>query len=473
MEGLLDDLGNFIEQMEAVDSYINSIDEIMGSTFQLKVILNEEEQSILDSFNLLNLMYIEMKENEARFIDNLKNINEKSNGRLFNELGKPEEGAPDELLKKLLKMISSEERGVLFELSEDDSISLSLKDSKMRSKIEIYLEESRKRTRQRHLLFETSLITISNAFESLHSKLISFIIVNSSSSKINDKQLSFEQIIELSSLEEAKEYLIEKSVEDVMRGSQITWLKYIGKNTFKEFFKELVDEDEEKFKEFFLRRNLIIHNNAVINKRYLNSIKKISDEKKAFLVGKKISVSLEYLEENMNIIFLISIKSVFYVVKKFFPTQFNIFFKKFHNIAFNYLKSEKYEIAYSVFDMLWKDASKIDASNKLLLTVNYLQSLKWTGNLKRMEQIRKSEDFSLAKNEHLMCLALIDDNFKVAIDILEKLIAETSQSGKDDVALVNEYLTWPIFKEFIETTELNEFLKSKGYIEIKNQKEII
>lgn len=253
MEQVFENTQQFSSQMLANRRYIKSIKEIMGTTFKLSVDLKEEEQAIFTLFNLLNKMYVDLRANSSRFVEELKKL---ENNFLMEKINFDAE--PKEIFDEILSIFSKEsngiKEGVVFSIdNESNSIVLSIDDRNMRSNIKLYQDEQLKRSEQARLLNETSLITISNVFESLISNLISFLVIKDESVKIQEKTLTFKQIEELGGLEEAKDYLIEKTVEDIMRGSQIHWLKYIGKNTSKEFFNELVGKEEQCFVDFFLK----------------------------------------------------------------------------------------------------------------------------------------------------------------------------------------------------------------------------
>lgn len=269
MEQAFDNIQQFSSQMLANRRYIKSIKEIIGTTFKLNIELTSEEKIVFSLFNILNTMYNDLRTNPDNFIDNLKKLDNDWSESILKS-----ESEPKIIFDNILKNFSEKgEKGVAFSIDEErDTIVLSIDDREMRSNVNLYLDEQLKRLEQARLLSETSLITISNTFEALVSNLISILVIKDKTVKIQDKTLTFRQIEEFGGLEEAKDYLIEKTVEDIMRGSQIHWLEYIGKNTSKEFFDELVGEEEKRFVDFFLKRNLIIHNNSKINKKIFNSM---------------------------------------------------------------------------------------------------------------------------------------------------------------------------------------------------------
>lgn len=223
MEQVFENTQQFSSQMLANRRYIKSIKEIMGTTFKLSVDLKEEEQAIFTLFNLLNKMYVDLRANSSRFVEELKKL---ENNFLMEKINFDAE--PKEIFDEILSIFSKEsngiKEGVVFSIdNESNSIVLSIDDRNMRSNIKLYQDEQLKRSEQARLLNETSLITISNVFESLISNLISFLVIKDESVKIQEKTLTFKQIEELGGLEEAKDYLIEKRLKISCEG-----VKFIG-----------------------------------------------------------------------------------------------------------------------------------------------------------------------------------------------------------------------------------------------------
>ncbi|WP_285006911.1 hypothetical protein [Lactococcus garvieae] len=473
MEQIFDITQQFSSQMLANRRYIKSIKEIMGTTFKLNIELSTEEETVFKLFNLLNDMYVDLRSNPTNFLDKLKSLDSD-----FSKTILESETEPKEIFDAILKHFSKTndgKKGINFSIDEEsDTVVLVIEDRDMRSNIKLYQDEQLKRIEQARLLNETSLITISNTFESLISNLISILVIKDKTVKIQDKTLTFKQIEELGGLEEAKDYLIEKTVEDIMRGSQSHWLKYIGKNTAKSFFDELEGEEEEKFIDFFLKRNLIIHSNSKINKKYLTSCKKqYSEEQKQNLIGKRIAVNEEYLLENLKLIYVMGLKSSYYVAKKNFSKNIKAISESFQILAYENLEIEEYQVAYEIYNLLWKDKENLTASAKMLLCINYMQSLKWTGKTKELEKLLKEEDFSLADNLHRMCINILEDNFEAAVREFEEVLKSKNDDHISEISMINHFISWPIFKEFLKTPEYNAFMTEKGYTELKIVDEVV
>lgn len=472
IDAVIKNTEQFSSQMIANRRYIRSIKEIMGTTFKLNIKLSEEEEGIFKLFNLLNSMYYDLRRDEKNFIEQIK----AQNYTAFNEiLGR--ENDPYKIFQEILNHFSKKDdagkKGLLYKISKSkESISLLIDDKTIRSNIKIYKDEQRNRIEQSRLLYETSLIAISNIFESLISNLIKILVVSDKNSKLQDKTLTFKQINQFGGLEEAKDYLIEKIVEDTMRGNQISWLEYIADNTSKNFYNELIGKEEDEFVDFFLKRNLIIHNNSKINKKYFNSCReKFSDQQKASLLERKIVVNEEHLLDKLGLIYVVGIKSSYYVAKKKYTKQFPEIFEFYQSIAFENLLNEENKVAYDIYNMLWKDKIKFKDSEKMLLCINYMQSLKWTGRTKELENLLSTEDFSLAGHDHKMCLYILKEDYDAAILEFKEVLNE--DDGEDDIDIINDYMSWPIFKEFSLSEKFKIFLSNRGYKELRIVNEVV
>ena len=138
MEQVFENTQQFSSQMLANRRYIKSIKEIMGTTFKLSVDLKEEEQAIFTLFNLLNKMYVDLRANSSRFVEELKKL---ENNFLMEKINFDAE--PKEIFDEILSIFSKEsngiKEGVVFSIdNESNSIVLSIDDRNMRSNIKLY-----------------------------------------------------------------------------------------------------------------------------------------------------------------------------------------------------------------------------------------------------------------------------------------------------------------------------------------------
>jgi hypothetical protein len=113
--------------------------------------------------------------------------------------------------------------------------------------------------------FLTSIVSHYDAF--LGALLRSLFYLRPELLNASERQLTFKELTEFSSLDEAREYLVEKEVESVVRNSHDDQFKWM-ENRFKvELRKDL--PSWPTFIEVMERRNLFVHSNGVVSTQYL------------------------------------------------------------------------------------------------------------------------------------------------------------------------------------------------------------
>ncbi len=127
-------------------------------------------------------------------------------------------------------------------------------------------------------------------------------LVNSSEKLLNISQLS-----EFDSINAAKEYIVEKEVETVLRKShseQFDWLE----NKFNVKLRKNLPA-WKTFIEITERRNLFVHSNGIASSQYI----KVCNEHSVEIdvkVAQELSASLEYFTEAYHCIYEIGVKII-------------------------------------------------------------------------------------------------------------------------------------------------------------------
>ena len=158
-------------------------------------------------------------------------------------------------------------------------------------------EITRNETRSR-LLFGNSLISLISAVEWYFSRMLHAYFRKYPQIAISeDKVFSYEDLTPFTSVDDARQYLIEKKVEDVLRGSFSDWIKYFrGSPKLSMSYLDCCIDDLVETCE---RRNLLVHNNGVVNNIYVS---KVSEKHgKAVKQGEHLSVTREYLDQRINL----------------------------------------------------------------------------------------------------------------------------------------------------------------------------
>lgn len=86
-----------------------------------------------------------------------------------------------------------------------------------------------------------------------------------------DKIYTIHELEEFDSIDSAKEYVIDKKIENLIRGSFEDWCKFLkGKMSLSMGY---MKDDYDVLVEIFQRRNIFMHNDGVINRIYLSNVK--------------------------------------------------------------------------------------------------------------------------------------------------------------------------------------------------------
>ena len=144
------------------------------------------------------------------------------------------------------------------------------------------------------ILPNSLFVSLISQFDAFLGKLIKQIfltkpeILNSS-----EKNISFAKLSELKSFEEAKEYMIEKEIESVLRESHTDHFQWLENKLRITLRKDL--DIWKDFIEITERRNLLVHNDGIVTSQYLlicrqNNVTFSSEPK----IGDQLNVDPEY-----------------------------------------------------------------------------------------------------------------------------------------------------------------------------------
>ncbi len=264
----------------------------------------------------------------------------------------------------------------------------------------------------------------------------------------SEKNLSFSKLSELGTIEDAKEYLIEKEVECVLRENhtkQFKWLEDKLDVTLTNL------PSWNTFIEVTERRNLFVHCNGVISSQYISICKQnmvpLDDSHK---VGEALDVNEEYFNNAYRCIFEIGVKLSQVIWRKLLPTDIDNADSCIITIIYDLINRGDYKLAIDISELTSERAFKhYNNDNKLICLVNKAQAYKWKGDKQKCCEIIASIDWSACSDKFKLVSAVLTDNYTDAYVIMKRI-------GKNHDEITKEcYRDWPIFQEL---RKHNEFL---------------
>ncbi|MDZ8104714.1 MAG: hypothetical protein RM338_03700 [Nostoc sp. DedQUE12a] len=337
----------------------------------------------------------------------------------------------------------------------NDSIQITMP-IECRSNFNKFLKENSCLSLASNIVKRNFIVSLVSEFDIFLSSLVKTIflvkpeILNSS-----EKNLSFKELIGFETIDNARNFLIDKEIDALLRDSHTEHFKWLevklGIKTLREF------SSWANFIEITERRNLFVHNDGRVSNQYLNVCKEnkvlINDCK----LGARLEVDENYFNNAYNCIFEVGVKLVHVIWRKLKPEERALADDFLNNLAVEILINNDYFLANLILDFALNEPAihqKMSDKTKLMVILNKPQTLKWEGKNKQAIHLLKNTDWNILSDEFKLANAVLTDDFDEAYKIMLRI-------GDHQKISIISYREWPIFREFRNS---QQFLK--GYEEV-------
>ncbi|MCA2918247.1 MAG: hypothetical protein IM318_11310 [Microcystis sp. M017S1] len=295
-------------------------------------------------------------------------------------------------------------------------------------------------------LHRSSLISLVSLVESFLSQLLHmFFQKHPSALNAKEKQFTFEELSNFSSLYDARSYLVSWKIENLLRGSYEDWIEYFRTQVKLEL--SVTTRHQERLVENFQRRNLFVHNGGVVNKIYLSKVAKSIT--KPEMLNKKLGVSKDYL-----------FSAIDRFESSFLQLAFELWAKCEKNSkkrpslivhsTYDALQNKRWHVATELAEIVEKDKAASEI-NILMAKVNsWIARKKFDDKDKIFEEVNgfdvsaKDDLFKLAKH----CLL---DEIESGLSLAKRL----EKAKQLSVSNLNE---WPLFEDLRATPQMKAWL---------------
>lgn len=337
-------------------------------------------------------------------------------------------------------------------------LAYSIDNSKKPQNMILNIEESHKiyekAARTMRTTYNSFLVTALIIFETAISSLLKKIISKYSDIYLKDDEIKISKLLKFNDIGKLKEQLINNKVDEIMHQNVFEWLNLLKA---KQKVNIEYDEKSKQFLEGYYRRNVIVHNNGIVNNEYLERIDALGISTNIKL-GDAVDCSQTYINDfiDSSIYMLINIM---YESTKLFKDEIDDFLDEIEDYAVNQISNQKYDLSTLIFKKL-SEKNISDEQHMIYIKINYWQSKKWNNQFKDVEEEVKRFDVS-AKDDYIKLgkYALLDD-FDSMITIVR-----TMSKNTDSVEKLNYTLEeWPIFKKFKESEQYKAFVNEEKII---------
>ncbi len=303
------------------------------------------------------------------------------------------------------------------------------------------------------ILKESMIIMLLIKYEDAIAELFRFLLEAHPEAYLAEKSIKYSELISFEGgLEEIKEKLINKEVEEFMWKSLQDWYRSF-KTKYKVDF-HFGPGDLECFTEIYYRRNLIVHTQGVVNETYKKNI--VNSQAK---IGDVLGVDAHYLDNAFSVSKRILIGTVWGLRKVADDSDaLNSFLFLY---GYDCLKREEWDISKYVYDLLLREDNQSEA-DRICEKVNLWLSIKNIEGIAAIEkEVNKLDISAMSLKFHVAKYALLDDYNMVTACLKEGIKGEVN---------VQEIKEWPLLARYRETEQYSLFaeqhkalFESNGY----------
>ena len=331
--------------------------------------------------------------------------------------------------------------GDIFILNEDDStidnISYGLricKDHK-RNVPEIAREKIFQISKAQAAVGEKTIVTCLQMFEEFVSKILRILISSKPDAYFYDKAIKYSDLIN-KNIQTLTEEFIDKEVEGLMYDVSETIKKANKTHKLKlERYQEILDA----YIEIDLRRNIIVHNGCMVNQKYLAGLPSSYPKRK---IGEQLICDDVYVEKSIESLIKFAYLLYYLIVDDD---------EKLIEIAFEFLCSEKWELALFAYDLLL-GTTPLSNVDRTMYQINRLNAEKHIVGLLSIKDEIEQLDVSGMENRFAIAKKMLLEEHSEASKMLNDTYPESF-----DFHMIQ---TWPLFIEYRKSEEYKEFIDS-------------
>lgn len=289
-------------------------------------------------------------------------------------------------------------------------------------------------------LYETSMVNLISATETFFAKILKTYYKRFPDlvTEKSEKSFTYRDLEEFKTIDDAKQFLLEKKIDSIIRSNSINWIEYL-KNQLK-IDTTRVSNFMDDFHEYFLRRNLLVHNDGFINKLYMKNLPE-SHKTKKLNPDTAITVEPEYLIRATYLMEIIWLDISTQIAEKNLKDNENLekFYDSLSNISYKHLLEERY-IVSEYISLFLSENSKLNEEQILIAKINYWLSVKYQGRFSEIKTDIEEIDISAKdKKYELAKMALLEKN-KEFFELLPQVL---EPKGDTSISMAQE---WPLFK---------------------------
>jgi hypothetical protein len=251
------------------------------------------------------------------------------------------------------------------------------------------------------------------------------------------KTITAQELLEFPNIEVARAALIDKDLDSLMRDSHDKHLKWISDKIGVEIQPE---KDLAKiFFELCERRNILTHNDGIVNSTYLNNCRRHKIDVTDLSEGDKLDTDATYFSQAINCIIEMATKISQVTWRRLAKQEIELSDNAINKLCYELIRRKRYKLAINIFDFCRKDIKKWSSdTEKLQNIINHANALRLSENTISATKILNTEDWSSRALNFQMCAKAIEADYDGCTELLLK--------HGDAIGIHRiDYAEWPVF----------------------------
>lgn len=267
----------------------------------------------------------------------------------------------------------------------------------------------------------------------------------------SERNLTFSQLVEMETIENAREFIIDKEIDTVLRKSHSEQFDYLEKLLGLKLRENL--PIWQTFIEITERRNLFVHCDGVVSNQYIKNCIEHKCKIEKLKVGERLDAEPQYFLNSYKCLYEIATKLTHTIWRKLLISDLKDADRELNDVCFHLINTKSFDLADILLEFGFNQKRHFNDSLKNVFIINGALSKYLQDKKEETKQILDRKDWSASSDDFKLANAVLTDDYERAYEIMFK-IGDNGEVDKSD------YKQWPLFNKIIKEDKFKETFKS-------------
>ena len=268
------------------------------------------------------------------------------------------------------------------------------------------------------------------------------VVLNSS-----ERNLTFSQLVEMNSIENARELIIDKEIDSVLRKSHSEQFEYLEKMLNVKLRENL--PIWKTFIEVTERRNLLVHCDGIVSNQYIKNCKENEYQVENIKIGERLGVTIDYFLIAYNCLFEITVKLTHTLWRKLLNADLKNADEYLNNICYDLINAKSFTLADILLEFACNQKKHYNDASKNIFIINGSLSKYLQKDKVKAKEILETNDWSASSDDFKLAHAVLTDDYDKSYETMKKI-------GANGDVKESNYKQWPLFMKIRNEDKFKE-----------------